>query len=48
MSTIAVHVEDAVALITLDRPDKRNAINDEMRAQFVAFSAPDMRPAFTA
>ena len=43
MSTIAVHVEDAVARITLDRPDKRNAINDEMRneltAAFAAFDA---------
>ena len=36
LSTIAIHVEDAVARITLDRPDKRNAINDEMRARFVA------------
>ena len=35
MSTIAIHVEDAVARVTLDRPDKRNAINDDMRARLV-------------
>jgi enoyl-CoA hydratase/carnithine racemase len=45
LSTIAVHVEDAVARITLDRPDKRNAINDDMRNELtVAFSAFDAEP----
>jgi len=43
LSTIAVHVEDAVARVTLERPDKRNAINDDMRAEltaaFAAFDA---------
>jgi E-phenylitaconyl-CoA hydratase len=43
LSTIAIHVEDAVARVTLDRPDKRNAINDDMRAEltaaFAAFEA---------
>ena len=43
MSTIAIHVEDAVARVTLDRPDKRNAINDDMRSEltaaFAAFDA---------
>jgi enoyl-CoA hydratase/carnithine racemase len=45
LSTIAVHVEDAVARITLDRPDKRNAINDEMRTELTAaFAAFDADP----
>jgi E-phenylitaconyl-CoA hydratase len=45
LSTIAVHVEDAVARVTLDRPDKRNAINDEMRAELTAaFAAFDADP----
>jgi E-phenylitaconyl-CoA hydratase len=43
LSTIAIHVEDAVARVTLARPDKRNAINDDMRAEltaaFAAFDA---------
>src|SRR4051794_13813354 len=45
LSTIAVHVEDAVARITLDRPDKRNAINDDMRNELTAaFAALDADP----
>ena len=45
MSTIAIHVEDAVARVTLDRPDKRNAINDDMRAELTAaFAAFDADP----
>jgi enoyl-CoA hydratase/carnithine racemase len=45
LSTIAIHVEDAVARITLDRPDKRNAINDEMRTELTAaFAAFDADP----
>ena len=36
MSTIEIHREDAVALLTLNRPDKRNAVNDEMRAELTA------------
>ena len=27
MSTIAIHIEDAVALVTLDRPDVMNAMH---------------------
>jgi E-phenylitaconyl-CoA hydratase len=45
LSTIAIHVEDAVARVTLDRPDKRNAINDDMRAELTAaFAAFDADP----
>lgn len=33
---IEFSVEDSVAIVRLNRPDVRNAINDEMRAQFVA------------
>ena len=36
MSTIDIRIEDAVALLTLNRPDKRNAINDEMREEMTA------------
>ena len=35
-SLIEFSVEDSVAIVRLNRPDVRNAINDEMRAQFVA------------
>ena len=33
---VELSVEDSVAIVRLNRPDVRNAINDEMRAQFVA------------
>jgi E-phenylitaconyl-CoA hydratase len=36
LSTIDIRVEDAVAVLTLNRPDKRNAINDEMREEMTA------------
>ena len=36
MSTIDIRVEDAVAFLTLNRPDKRNAVNDEMRVEMTA------------
>lgn len=36
MTTIEVQVEEAVALVTLNRPEKRNAINEEMRAELTA------------
>ena len=35
-SLVELSVEDSVAILRLNRPDVRNAINDEMRAQFVA------------
>jgi len=33
LSTLDIKVDGAVARVTLNRPDKRNAINDEMRAE---------------
>jgi (E)-benzylidenesuccinyl-CoA hydratase len=36
LSTIEIRVEDAVAVLTLNRPDKRNAVNDEMREEMAA------------
>jgi enoyl-CoA hydratase/carnithine racemase len=35
-SLVEFSVEDTVAIVRLNRPDVHNAINDEMRAQFVA------------
>src|SRR2546423_6478537 len=35
-SLVELSVEDSVAIVRLNRPDVRNAINDEMRARFVA------------
>lgn len=35
-SLVELSVEDLVAIVRLNRPDVRNAINDEMRAQFIA------------
>ena len=49
MSTIQIHTEAGVARLTLNRPDKRNAINDEMRSELVtAFAAFDADPAVRA
>lgn len=33
---IELHVQDAIATIHLNRPEKRNAMSDEMRSQFIA------------
>ncbi|MDQ8035564.1 MAG: enoyl-CoA hydratase/isomerase family protein, partial [Bordetella sp.] len=33
---IDLRVQDGVATLTLDRPDKRNAFTDAMRAAFIA------------
>jgi enoyl-CoA hydratase/carnithine racemase len=33
---IDIRVDDAVALVTLNRPEKRNAVNDEMRSELAA------------
>ena len=39
---ISVTHNDGIATITLDRPDVRNAINDDMRAELIsAFTAAD-------
>jgi enoyl-CoA hydratase/carnithine racemase len=35
-SLVELSVEDSVAILRLNKPDVRNAINDEMRAQFIA------------
>ncbi len=35
-SFVELSVEESVAIVTLNRPEVRNAINDEMRAQFIA------------
>ena len=49
MSTIQIHTEAGVARLTLNRPDKRNAINDEMRSELVmAFAGFDADPAVRA
>jgi len=34
-TTIHLQVRDGIALLTLNRPDKRNAFNDAMRAEFI-------------
>jgi enoyl-CoA hydratase/carnithine racemase len=49
LSTIQIHTEAGVARLTLNRPDKRNAINDEMRSELVmAFAGFDADPAVRA
>jgi len=46
LSTLDIKVDGAVARVTLNRPDKRNAINDEMRAELTdAFARFDADPA---
>lgn len=35
-SLIELEVDSAIATLTLNRPEKRNAINDEMRAELIA------------
>ena len=32
---VLLNVQDGIATLTLNRPDKRNAMSDEMRTQFV-------------
>ena len=32
---IQLNVADAVATVTLNRPDKRNAMSDDMRTEFI-------------
>ena len=45
LSTIAIDVEAGVACVTLNRPDKRNAVNDAMREELTAaFAALDADP----
>jgi E-phenylitaconyl-CoA hydratase len=45
LSTLEIRTEESVALVTLNRPDKRNAINDEMRAELTeAFARFDADP----
>jgi enoyl-CoA hydratase/carnithine racemase len=34
-SLIGLQIDDGIATLTLDRPDKRNAMSDEMRTQFI-------------
>jgi E-phenylitaconyl-CoA hydratase len=42
LNTVEIHVADAVALLTLNRPGKRNAVDDDMRVQLTAaFAALD-------
>ena len=46
MNTIEIHTAAGVAQVALNRPDKLNAINDEMRAELTtAFAAFDADPA---
>ncbi len=40
---IALEVQAGIATLTLNRPDKRNAMSDEMRAQFTAALESDRR-----
>jgi len=34
-SLIELKIEHAVATLTLNRPDKRNAMSDQMRSEFI-------------
>jgi E-phenylitaconyl-CoA hydratase len=45
LSALDISIEDKVALVTLNRPEKRNAINDEMRTELTdAFARFDADP----
>jgi E-phenylitaconyl-CoA hydratase len=45
LSALDISIDDMLALVTLNRPDKRNAINDEMRAELTdAFARFDADP----
>src|SRR4051812_37818759 len=49
LNTIEIHIAAGVAQVTLNRPDKLNAINDEMRADLTAaFAGFDADPAVRA
>ncbi|MGE0034613.1 MAG: enoyl-CoA hydratase/isomerase family protein [Xanthobacteraceae bacterium] len=46
MNTLLIQTEGAIVRVTLNRPDKRNAISGEMRTElFTAFAAFDADPA---
>jgi enoyl-CoA hydratase/carnithine racemase len=36
MKPVEVQIDSGIATVTLNRPDKRNAMNDEMRSDFIA------------
>jgi (E)-benzylidenesuccinyl-CoA hydratase len=49
LNTIEIHIAAGVAQVTLNRPDKLNAINDEMRTELTAaFAGFDTDPAVRA
>ena len=41
---VELTVEDKVAIVTLNRPEVRNAINDAMRTEFVVRAGKALRP----